>query len=221
MLRLFKQFFNQPKPAPPSVPPEAGTPEFNETFRLTEIGLAVDLDRIPLEVQDLMSKELMAKNRLPLFRGQVEHAYSSSAVQGTATCPRCHGPTQQQHANFIYATDVAPRVMLAPAGHFCARCPTVIIDEQMIIAGMKPGLRFKGVMGIELGDKAAPAPGLFRTWNGQKSVYILDENEQFLGLGSVAPSLRQTGPLTSAAFRKKLKRKRQLAKRARQRNRRR
>jgi predicted Zn-ribbon and HTH transcriptional regulator len=63
---------------------------------------------------------------LTFFEGHIKHGYSLHSVSNPAQCPRCKASTQQQYANFIYATNVAPRVMLAPAGYFCTKCPTVI-----------------------------------------------------------------------------------------------
>ena len=56
--------------------------------------------------------------QLDLYTGHVKHGYSVDAVATQASCPRCHALTRQQVANFIYATQIAPRVMVAPAGYF-------------------------------------------------------------------------------------------------------
>lgn len=61
--------------------------------------------------------------------------------------PRCRAATRQRNAHFIYATGIAPRVMLVPAGYFCTACPTVIIDEEIIAMSVKEGYRFRCVRG--------------------------------------------------------------------------
>src|SRR5918999_367701 len=76
-------------------------------------------------------------SNLTFFEGHIKHGYSLHSVSNPAQCPRCKASTQQQYANFIYATNVAPRVMLAPAGYFCTKCPTVIVDEDLIQAGIR------------------------------------------------------------------------------------
>ena len=81
-------------------------------------------------------------------------------------------------AHFIYATDIAPRVMFAPAGHFCTACPTVIVDEKLIASGVKDGDRFRAVVGVDYVGKKPP--DCFQTWNGHPLAYILDENEQVM-----------------------------------------
>lgn len=156
-----------------------------------------------------------------IFEGELEHGYSKAAVGQTQGCPRCGAPTQQQYANFVYATDVRTRVKLAPAGFFCSQCPTVIIDEAVVAAGVKPGLEFQGVVGLDFDGELR----LFRTWNGKKPTYILDEKEQIIGLSTSSLMADLPGDVSAGAPRakdgKQLKRKRHLAKLARRRNRRR
>jgi hypothetical protein len=114
-------------------------------------------------------------SHLPFFEQHVEHAYALSVVARADQCPRCRAATRQHYAHFIYATTVAPRVMLAPAGYFCPACPTVIVDEEMVRAGITRGFHFRGVLGINHEGKCAP--DLFRTWNGRETVYVLDEEQ--------------------------------------------
>src|SRR5207248_2850439 len=121
--------------------------------RRNKTGLTVDLDALPPGARATMEQELVAQNALPLFVGEIEHAYTKSAVGQTGICPRCKSPTENKCAHFIYATNVASRVMLAPAGFFCARCPTVIVDESIMATGIKPGLLFRGVVGINFGGR--------------------------------------------------------------------
>ncbi len=217
MLNLFRRFFGKTgeKATVPVGADDAGSDPF---VRRTETGLAVDLDRVAPSAREALYEELLKQNQAPLFEGEVEHGYTKAAVGGTATCPRCRAPTRQHCAHFVYATDIATRVMLAPAGFFCSQCPTVIVDEGMIAVGVKEGFQFRGVVGIDFAGKREMA--LFRTWNGRKPVYILDENEQIMGLSTVESS-QATGARFSSSQRKKLKNKRKMAKHSRQRNRRR
>lgn len=46
--------------------------------------------------------------------------------------------------------------MFAPAGYFCADCPTVIVDERLISRGMKEGYRFRAVVGIDHAGEKEP-----------------------------------------------------------------
>lgn len=89
----------------------------------------------PEEQQALRAAATTLAN-IPCYEGHVEHGYAWRGVATPRRCPRCHGETQQHYANFIYATEGAPRVMFAPAGYFCPQCPTVIVDEEMIRAGI-------------------------------------------------------------------------------------
>lgn len=139
---------------------------------------------------------------ISFYEGHVEHGYSVDNVPTAEECPRCHAPTQQYYAHWIYATQVAPRVVFAPAGYFCTRCPTVIVDENMVQAGIKRRVRFQGILGIDYEEKQEP--DLFRTWNGQEAVYLLDEDQQAVGLSTLGP-----GPSRSPSSRKSTSSRRQ------------
>jgi hypothetical protein len=187
-------------------------------MRRNKKGLTVDLDVLHPEARARLEEELVAQNKLPLFVGEVEHAYTKAAVGKTGICPRCKAPTENKCAHFIYATNVASRVMLAPAGFFCTHCPTVIVDESILATGMKPGLQFRGVVGINFGGRKEDC--LFSTFNGRKPLYILDEERGFMGISITPPPLGLNNPnLGRALSARKKKRKRQLAKQARRRNR--
>jgi len=105
---------------------------------------------------------------LPFYEGDVEHGYGLRFVSHAQPCPRCRAATKQHYANFIYATQIAPRVMLAPAGYFCGSCPAVIIDEEMIRAAVSQKFIFQGVLGLDYDKKKAP--DLFKTWNGKDAI---------------------------------------------------
>jgi hypothetical protein len=132
-----------------------------------------------------LSSTISQVTGISFYKGHVEHGYSADNVPTAQECPRCHAPTQQHYANWIYATQIAPRVMFAPAGHFCTKCPTVIVDENMIQAGIKRKFRFQGILGIDY--ETRKEPDAFRTWNGQEAVYLFDENQMAVGLSTFGP----------------------------------
>jgi len=183
-------------------------------------GMAVvDLDSISRESQAGMVAEIASRSGLDLFAGSIDHGYSKAFAGQTDTCPRCKSPTQQYMANFIYTTDVACRVMLAPAGYFCQVCPSVIVDEKIIAVGAKKGFRYRRVVGIDYFEKKAA--DYFKTWNGEKPIYILDENEQMMDmvLESEIGAPSASAPVRVRENSKKAKAKRKQADAARRRNR--
>ena len=121
---------------------------------------------------------------LGLYTGHVEHGYSLDAVPTLASCPRCQALTRQQYANFFYATQIAPRVMFAPAGYFCTACPTVVIDEELIRPGISEQFTYQGVVGLD--HEGEKRPDFFKTWNGETTVYLFDEHENPVGLTTTA-----------------------------------
>jgi len=175
-----------------------------------------DVDKMGLsdeEKQELWSA-FETKTGITSYYGHVEHGYALKSVSNPARCPRCQASTERHYANFIYATQAATRVMFAPAGFFCTRCPTVIIDEDMIASGVMGGYKFRGVVGLDHGGgKELDA---FKTWNGEEVIYFLDEHEQITGLGPLRPSF-----LRPAEQRKPIRTrpKKRLAKESRRRNR--
>jgi len=181
--------------------------------------MVIDLDRVSPDGREAVYEEIAKSTGFPFHQGRVEHAYSRNAVSRTTQCPKCNGQTRQQSANFIYATDIAPRVMFAPAGFFCVDCPTVIIDEVMIAAGVKRGFTFQGVVGIDNGREKGP--DLFRTWNRKKSVYVFDEDGKPLGITTHDEVGAHSGRASvSGAQKSSVKRKRKRAREDRKRNRR-
>jgi hypothetical protein len=104
--------------------------------------------------------------------------------------------------------------MLAPAGYFCTACPTVIIDEKMLQAGITGGFHFHGVLGIDYEGKHPP--DLFRTWNGRETVYVLDEEQVPQGISVLgAPPRRHM-----TRREQQIKQRSKMAKASRKRNRR-
>ena len=119
-------------------------------------------------------------SKLTLYEGKVKHAYDVKSVDNIEVCPRCNARAEQHYANFIYATQIAPRVMFAPAGYFCTKCPTVIIDQDIIQIGVAKDFQYGGVLGISYDSRKMP--DIFKTWNGETAIYILDKNQEMMGL---------------------------------------
>lgn len=182
--------------------------------------VVVDMDSISPESHSGVANELVSLSGLPIFNGSIEHGYSKAFAGQADTCPRCKSPTQRYMANFIYTTDVACRAMLAPAGLFCQACPSVIVDERMIGAGVKAGFRYRRVVGIDFFEKKRP--DYFSTWNGEKPVYVLDENEQMMDmmLEREMGKFPAPAPARTREGGKKAKAKRKQADASRRRNRR-
>lgn len=218
---------SKPKPAVERPRPEQAETESHAAVSgiRTEVHgntamLTVDLDTFGPEVRPLLLEELAQGSGLSIFEGTVDHGYSMGSVGSHLRCPRCNAATRQQMAHFIYATDVAPRVMFAPAGYFCTACPTVIVDEGLIATGVKDGYRFRAVVGVDYPGKKRP--DCFRTWNGRKPIYILDEDEQIMDLVT-EDQLQSESPAAPAVARRDpaaRKRRRKMARQSRKRNRR-
>jgi hypothetical protein len=183
-------------------------------------GITVDLDRLTPGARDAIMQEMLRRQKgAPLFSGTVEHGYALAKVGTPDRCPRCAAPTQRRCAQFIYGTDHGTRVMLAPAGHFCSACPTVIVDESIIVAGAKRGCKFWSVLGIHHDDQ--DGADFFRTWNGQRTTYVIDEEDGTVDLAAgEAAGPPPPPPPRPPGDRQRRQRKRRLEKLARKRNRR-
>jgi hypothetical protein len=93
----------------------------------------------------------------------------------------------------------------------------VIVDEDLIAAGMKQGYRYRCVVGIDYGGKKDFE--IFRTWNGKKPVYVLDENQQLMDMAT-EDDLQSQQP-SRPRHNGKEKHRRKMERKARRRNRRR
>jgi hypothetical protein len=127
-----------------------------------------------------------------------------------------------RYAEFIYATQTSPRLMMAPAGYFCARCPAVIVDEELLRQGVTGNFVYSGVIGINYDDKHKSGP--FKTWNGKETIVFVDEVEKRMELLtrdelalSTSPG-RATAPSKQTA--QKNARRREMARQSRKQNRR-
>jgi hypothetical protein len=144
----------------------------------------VDKKRVSFQIeeettgkQNLSFLQEMAKlNNVPVYKGAIANAYESDFLGYKDHCPLCDTPTVQHTTNFIWANQVASRIMAAPAGYFCPNCPTVIIDDDLIQSGIdKSRFEYWGVCGIETGYEKKDGDSLFETFNGEKPTYILTE----------------------------------------------
>jgi len=161
----------------------------------------------PNNVSDLETKASELSG-ITFYAGRLKHAYSLEFTGANNTCPRCHASTRQHYANWIYATQVAPRVMMAPAGYFCTQCASVIIDEKMIQLGTPKQFRYQGVLGIDY-RKSKP-PEFFRTWNGKTAIYVFNEKQIPMGIRVSKPDrvTSDVGPHSGKMATKKRKRRR-------------
>jgi len=129
-----------------------------------------------VELVELFSEQM----DVPVFKGTVEHAYESDFLGHTNECPRCQSPTEKKISNFAYATQAKSRLMTGPAGFFCPNCPTVIIDDDMVRLAIRGPHHYYGVFTIETGYSDEPI--LFKTLNGEKTIYIFDEDGGSAGI---------------------------------------
>lgn len=184
--------------------------------------LNVGIDGLSEGEKEEFFAEAVKKSDITAYEGHIEHAYSRRHAYQTEKCPRCGADTRQQYGNFIYATQIAARVMFAPAGYFCTECPSVIIDEDIIRNGVTDRkFRFQGVLGIDYGK--GRKPDLFSTWNGQESVYVFNEDEQPMGISTYDPDHSSLQRLLPSPKKKQQRKKsrRKIANKSRRMNRKR
>ncbi len=217
------------------IPPKSRRPTDSEVAEELEMrseikgnsaSFKLNLDKMDRDEQEGFLETVVGKTNFDLFEGHVKHGYDLKHVADKDTCPKCKALTKQMYANFVYATNVAPRVMFAPAGYFCQECPTVIVDQKMLRGGISRGFTFKGVLGIDR-ERGGDFDG-FGTWNGKKAVYLVDEIEGTLSLTTIdkAPE----GTISAQAYydstqhfrkkREKTRKQKKLAKQARKKKRR-
>ena len=124
-----------------------------------------------IELLQLASEQ----SKIPIFKGQVKHLYESDFTGYKDKCPRCLSEVVRMYSNFAYATQGKSRIMTAPAGLFCQSCPTVIIDDDMVLAHIDhTRFAYWGVFSVEDGYND-PEP--IETINGITPTYILSEEQ--------------------------------------------
>ena len=119
-----------------------------------------------------------------VFKGNIDNAYEADFTGYTDHCPKCDAPTKQMYSGFVYATQIRARVITAPAGHFCTKCPTVIINDEILRQAVPSEFKYGGTCALEGNQNE---PNLFSTFNGKKSTYVLDEDQQ--GMEGIVGSL--------------------------------
>lgn len=160
------------------------------------------------------------QNGVPAFkRDDVKNGYPLAAVKDPEVCPHCGEQTEFYSAEFIYTTTIGTRAMWVPGGWFCGACPTVIVDEQLIAEGMTINAKFLRVVGVI--NAKTNDPMYFITWLGQRTLFILDEDEQILEMRTVPEKRESRGEPAPQAknTRRKKKAKRKQAGQARKQNR--
>lgn len=182
--------------------------------------VTTNLDGLSEEEQEVAIRMLTKSSGIPQHKGYAEHGYSLAAVANPAQCPRCAAATELRYADFIYATQKGARLMRAPAGYFCTRCPTVVVDEELLRQGVSKGFVYRSAIGVE--GKGKESGGPFRTWNGKEMIVFLDQVEGTMELipEGMLPPLAQSPPATAKQKSEKELRRRALARQSRKRNRR-
>ena len=181
---MFNKFFNKKQQNPiTQINQDAEEPLYRaeksgNVVSIVKEGEANAQESIP------MMETFSEHSDIPIYKGKipVKHGYESNFTKQKDTCPRCGAKTQQMYSNFAYATNQKARLATAAAGFFCTACPTVIIDDdimRMVHGAVQYG--YGGVFTIESGYEKEPH--LFQTMNGEKSLYIFDEDGGSLGLG--------------------------------------
>lgn len=176
--------------------------------------VTTNIDGLSEEDQKTALQMIKGHSDTPVHKGGAEHGYSLAKVRAAARCPRCGAPTEVRYADFIYATQKGTRIMMAPAGHFCTRCPTVIVDEELLRQGVSRGYTYRSVVGIEQG-------GPFRTWNGKEMIVLFDEVEDRMELidKDMVRLMPERPPAQAKQKDLKAERRRKMARASRKRNR--
>lgn len=133
--------------------------------------LTIDLDETG-DTSDEAIDALAKYSGFDIFKGEVKHAYTLKFIKNEKKCPRCKAETKQLFSNMVYTTGSQMRVSTSPAGYFCIECPTVVVDETIIEQSVQGKYFFEAVVGL---DKKGQFIG-FDTWNGGKSIYLLNED---------------------------------------------
>jgi len=211
MIKRFLNFFRRP------ARPSQSVPESQLALTRTRVGdtslVRINVDDWEPDTQQALHALAAKHTNLTFYDGKVQHGYALSHVATWTQCPRCHANTQQHYTNVIYATQTALRVLFAPAGSFCTRCPTVIIDEAMVQAGITASFTLRSIVGIAY--ETRETPDYFLTWNGKDVVYILDEAQTILGIETLPPEPQHRLP----RHKHKSQARKRLARESRRRNR--
>lgn len=141
--------------------------------------VSFNLDELSEAEKEKFFDHITKESGIEKFKGHIKHVYSYEKLGYEDVCPLCAAATKIYYADFIYATDIAPRVMHT-LGFFCIGCPTVIVSEEFIRNGITGEFKYQGVLGLDYGK--IRTPDLLETWNGKKPVYIFNEDQVPIGI---------------------------------------
>ena len=152
MIKRFLHFFRRP------ARPSQSVPEPQLALTRTRVGDAslvrLNVDDWEPDTQQALHALAAKHANLTFYDGKVQHGYALSHV---APGRNVHAAMPTHNSTMpIYATQTAPRVLFAPAGYFCTRCPTVIIDEAMVQAGITASFTLRGIVGIAYETRETP-----------------------------------------------------------------
>ena len=152
----------------------------NENESNEGVHIVFDLDELEGDAPKNLAELFAEKMNFGVFKGNIKHAYTLKIVKNQTECPRCGEKTEQLYTDLVYTTGAQLRVSTGPSGYFCTHCPTIIIDEAVIAEGVAHKYNFEAVVGLDKHGKFQA----FNTWNGSKSIYIMDENEVITGISN-------------------------------------
>lgn len=139
--------------------------------------ITLDSDGLTSEETRQIYEEFESEFQYPNHTETVEHVYTLDFVENTETCPRCSSKTEQRLTNFIYDTDPEIRIMYVPAGYFCLKCPTTIVDLDLIKKGVSKNFTFNKLLGIENEEGI----NFFQSYNGENMVYSTEDLKLLFG----------------------------------------
>ena len=183
---------------------------------------APDLNGLSSEQKEQKLNQVAQEAKIPRYDGTaLSYGYSKSYAIDADDCPRCKEKLHRKYTEVIYATEGKPRVAYMPAAYFCNNCPTVIIDEKSIKAGITEGTEFQGAIGVDTDKK----PLLFKSWNDKATHYVMDKvakrpiRMKVLEPGeTVEEEAKKTGKIASPTLAKVTKKRKKTAKKSRKLN---
>lgn len=179
--------------------------------------IPTSISEVEKEAQVQEMDDLNKDLDLPTYTGKITHAFDSDSdkVKKISLCPRCKAETRQQYADCIFATADGPEELFLPAGYFCTACATVIIDQTIIRDAIDESIPYRCVIGVGF-DSESGKPGLFKTWNGKETLYIVDKQNQITGMETTKHAQTSTKSHNKA---KESNQKKKLARQSRKKNR--
>jgi hypothetical protein len=155
------------------------------------IRISMDKEAKSQDVREMVESFAAQSEIKDIFKGNIENAYESDFLGYKDKCPVCSRETKQMYSGFVYATQTKARVASGPCGHFCTKCPTVIIDDDMMRQAVSSGFKYGGTVAIETGY--AKETILFKKFNGVKPVYVLGEDGGMEGITDSTNFIKHEG----------------------------